>query len=282
MVRWLSLRRALVLGTFAVALGMGAHKLDAQERQWIFQASSSIGSDPSNPGGMDSVWIGYRSAESDGDVKLHGLWDPNPDPSAPILLYLHGARRNVDGSAFRIRHMRELGFSVLAIDYRGFGQSTDELPSEARVDEDARAAWDWIAKNHPGRDRYIFGHSLGGAIAVNLASQVPDAKGLIVEGTFPSIADVFRSFKFGWLPITGLITQRFEAGSSIVKVKAPILVVHGDSDRLIPPSLGRALYERATAPKRFVLVEGGNHYSTNSVGQAQYKQALHDLFGWPK
>lgn len=273
--RWIA---ALLVG--ALLLGAGAATLDDQQRRWIFQASIAYGrSGPNDAAGMQDVWIAYQAG--DGSVKLHGLWDANADPDAPVLLFLHGARRTVGGSAFRIRHMRDLGFSVLAVDYRGFGRSTDELPSQARADEDAHAAWHWLAERYPGRDRYIFGHSLGGAIAVQLASEVSDAKGLIVEGAFPSIAAVFQTFRFGWLPITPLITQRFEAGDYIARVKAPVLVVHGALDRLIPPRLGRALFDRATSPKRFVLIEDGNHYTTNGLGQTQYRKALHDLFGWP-
>ncbi len=198
---------------------------------------------------------------------------------APLLLYLHGARRNVAGSAFRIRQMQQLGFGVLAVDYRGFGKSSDELPSEALVYEDARAAWNWLAREHPGRDRYIFGHSLGGAIAVQLATEVDDSKGLIVEGTFTSIPDVFQSMRWGWLPITPLITQRFDSAGKVNRVRMPILVVHGADDALVRPELGRALYERAPEPKRFVLVEGGTHYNTNGKGQHLYREALRELFG---
>ena len=209
---------------------------------------------------------------------MHALWLDGPTPDAPVLLYLHGARRNVAGSVFRIRRMQELGFAVLAIDYRGFGRSTDELPSEASVDADARAGWAWIEAQHPGRDRYIFGHSLGGAIAVRLASEVPDAKGLIVEGTFTSIPDVASSMKFGWLPISPLITQRFEAVKKVGKLHSPLLVVHGDNDTLIPSALGRQLYEAATGPKQFLLVEGGSHFSTMAVGLPKYREALKDFF----
>ncbi len=180
--------------------------LDAQQRKWIFQTQRAYGREYASPTDMDEVWIDYRSADDGHDVKLHGLWDANPNPDAPVLLFLHGARRTVDGSASRIRRMRDLGFSALAIDYRG-----------------------WC-----------------------------------------------------WLPVTSLIAQRFESMDRIGRVKVSVLVVHGASDRLIPPALGRELYERATAPKRFVLVEGGNHYSTNSVGQPQYRQGLHELFGWPR
>ncbi len=276
--RW----RVIALGLLATALFGGCASLEVQERQWIFMPSATDPWAPGASGGMDDVWISLDSAATGKPATLHAVWLAGARPDAPVLLYLHGARRTVDGSAFRMRRMQELGFAVLAVDYRGFGLSTDELPSEAIVNEDARAAWDWIARTHPGRDRYIFGHSLGGAIAVRLASELTEEnrlKGLIVEGTFTSIPDVFHSFKWGWLPITPLITQPFDAASQIGRVKVPVLVVHGSRDTLIRPELGRGLYERATAPKRFVLVEGGTHYSTNSVGQAQYRDALRDLFG---
>ena len=278
MNRWTAfLRWPLALVT-ALALTAGCTTLDHKQREWIFQPSQNAWP-VSRAEDMKDVWITHHSKESGDEVKLHALWLPHPKADAPVLLYLHGARRNIWGSTFRMRNMQELGFSVLAVDYRGFGQSTAELPSEAGVLEDARAAWDWIAREHPGRQRFIFGHSLGGAIAVQLAGQVNDARGLIVEGTFTSVPDVFRSFKWGWLPLTPLITQRFDSAQHIGEVRAPVLVVHGANDGLIRPELGRALYEKAPSPKRFVLVEGGTHYSTNGVGQDLYRDALRDLFG---
>ena len=99
------------------------------------------------------------------------------------------------------------------------------------------------------------------------------------EGTFTSIAEVFRTMKWGWLPVTAFITQRFDSAGKIDRVKVPVLVVHGSRDRLIRPDLGQALYERAGAPKKFVLVEGGSHYSTNAMGHAQYREAMKELFG---
>jgi uncharacterized protein len=272
---WLAL--ALLL---TGALTVGCASFDERQRQWIFQPRTAAASAQSGrTQGMDDVWIEYSAPSDTTKVKLHALWLANADPQAPVLLYLHGARRNVEGSAFRIRQMQSLGFSVLAVDYRGFGRSSEGLPSEASVAEDARAAWDWLGQHHAGTPRYIFGHSLGGAIAVQLATEVTDAKGLIVEGTFTSIPDVFETMKWGWLPITPLITQRFDSAAKVERLAVPVLVVHGDADTLIRPELGRALFERAMAPKRFVLVPGGTHYSTNGVGQAQYREALRDLFG---
>jgi hypothetical protein len=76
-----------------------------------------------------------------------------------------------------------------------------------------------------------------------------------------------------------LITQRFDAVKRVPAIGSPLLVVHGGEDRLIQPELGRRLFEAATGPKAFVLVEGGSHHNTNSVGQPQYRVALADLFG---
>ena len=276
--RWI--RGLLALAVLVPLALSGCATLDEQQRKWVFQPSKQSwwgGATASE--GMQDVWIEFDSRESGEPVRLHGLWLAQPRADAPLLLYLHGARWDVRSSAFRMRRMHELGFAVLGIDYRGFGQSTDALPSEAMAYEDARAAWDWLGRAHPGLPRYVFGHSLGGAIAVALASQVDDESGLIVEGSFTSLPDVVSSFKWGWLPLGPLITQRFDAAARVQQVGSPLLVVHGSGDRLIPPELGRKLYERAKEPKRFVLVEGGSHHNTNAVGQAQYREAVSELFG---
>lgn len=273
----------LVLMVLALGLQAGCATLDERQRGWIFQPGDRTWAGGlAAARGMEDVWIPFQSrlAESPGaDVRLHGLWLPQADAAAPVLLYLHGARYDVRGSAPRMRRLHELGFSVLGVDYRGFGRSTAALPSEAMAAEDAQAAWDWLARRHPQARRFIFGHSLGGAIAVNLASQVGDEAGLIVEGSFTSIPDVVSTFRWGWLPLSPLISQRFDAAARVAEVGSPLLVVHGSDDSLIPHRLGRQLYERAREPKRFVLVEGGSHHNTNAVGLAQYRQALNEMFG---
>jgi len=270
------------------ALLTGCATLDEKQRAWIFQPSDRTWSGGLMAAeGMYDVWIAYnakKGALTGGDdypVRLHGLWLEADKPAtgkSPVMLYLHGARYNVTGSAPRIRRMQELGFSVLAIDYRGFGKSTSELPSEASAYEDARAAWGWLARQYPDRPRYIFGHSLGGPIAIDLATAVEDESGTIVEGTFTSIADVVASSRWGWMPVSLLITQRFEAVNKVGKIGSPLLVVHGGEDQLIRPDLGRKLYEAAAEPKLFVLVEGGSHHNTNQIGQPQYREALARLF----
>jgi len=281
-------RLHIITGVVLTALfAAGCAVLDEKQREWIFQPSDrSWGNAAALAAGMQDVWIDYDSRITNAPVRLHGLWHPaSPAPKTgdatcrPVLLYLHGARYNVTGSAPRIQRMQELGFSVLAIDYRGFGKTSRELPSEDMAYEDARAAWDWLARQHPQAPRYIFGHSLGGAVAVALAEQVPDERGLILEGTFTSIPDVASTMKWGWLPVGPLITQRFESATRIGRIGSPVLVVHGAQDQLIQPELGRRLFEAAHEPKQFVLVEGGSHHNTNTIGQAQYRAALPQVFG---
>jgi alpha-beta hydrolase superfamily lysophospholipase len=274
-------RRLGLAAAFAgVLLLAGCAALDTQQRRWIFQPSKATWAGAAVAAeGMEERWIEYDTPSTGERVRLHALWLPQKRADAPVLLYLHGARWDVRSSAFRMRRMHDLGFAVLGMDYRGFGQSTDQLPSEESAYEDARATWEWLRREMPRAPRYVFGHSLGSAIAVHLASEVDDERGVMLEGSFPSIPDVVSTMRFGWLPVGALITQRFEAAERIERVGSPVLVVHGSEDRLIRPELGRALYERARSPKRFVLVDGGTHHNTNAVGHTHYREAVRSLFG---
>ena len=210
--------------------------------------------------------------------KVHGWWLASDKPNAPALLYLHGARWNLTGSVGRIERWRQLGFSVLAIDYRGFGESSDVAPTEENANEDAEAAWSYLAKLAPGKPRYVVGHSLGGAIAVDLASRHPEASGLVLEATLTSVPDMVARSSWGFLPVGIILTQKFDALSKIGEVKMPVVVAHGTADSVVPFEMGEELFNAAPQPKRFIRVEGAGHHNVGAAGLAQYREVLSELF----
>ncbi len=276
------------LSALAVTLllgGAGCAALEEQERRWIFQPGRDSWGGGWQARGLDEVWIDIDPAGGDdrgsGPERLHALWLPQPRADAPVMLYLHGARWDVRSSAGRMRRMHDAGFAVLGIDYRGFGQSSERLPSERSVHDDALAAWRWLAQRAPGAVRYVYGHSLGSAIAVGLAAALHDGPdrpaGLVLEGAFTSIPDLIAGWRYGWLPVGPLVTQRFDAASQLSRLHLPLVVVHGSADRLIPAALGRALFDRAPGPKRFVLVDGGTHHNAGALGADAVRQALGEL-----
>lgn len=256
----------------------GCAYIETKQGEWIF-----------NP--VQGEWRGYRGPPSEfqeqwipvgtRDEKLYAWWATVADPNAPVLLYLHGARWNLTGSVTRIPRWNRMGFSVLAIDYRGFGKSVaadGTAPSEQRANEDAEAAWTHLAKLAPQSRRFIFGHSLGGSMATHLAIKHPDAAGLILEGSFTSIPDMIRETKWGFLPVGFLVTQRFDNIDRIDDVTVPVLVAHGTEDSIVPFSMGERLYSAVKAPKRFLRAEGGSHHNLTASYFDDYKQAVFELF----
>jgi pimeloyl-ACP methyl ester carboxylesterase len=223
---------------------------------------------------FDEHWIPVGT----GDQRLHAWWLKNDNPAAPTMLYLHGARWNLTGSVSRIDRWKKLGFSVLAVDYRGFGQSSDISPTEELAYEDAAAAWDYLVKLAPGKRHFIVGHSLGGAIATELARRHPEASGLVLEATFTSVRDMISQSKWGFLPVGLILNQEFNTLDKIREVKMPVLVTHGTQDSIVPFAMGEKLYGAVSGPKRFVRVEGAGHHNLSGAAFDQYRAALDDLF----
>ena len=224
---------------------------------------------------FEEHWI----AVNGGEHKVHGWWLPGEDARAPVVLYLHGARWNLTGSVTRIERWKQLGFSVFAVDYRGFGKSTEIAPTEAYAYEDAEAAFDYLEKLAPGRKRIIVGHSLGGAIGAELARRRPQADGLVLEATFTSVQEMIDQSSWGFLPVGLILTQRFDTLSKIGEIRMPVLITHGTRDSIVPFHMGEKLYERVQAPKKFIKVEGAGHHNLSGVAFSEYQAALRELFG---
>jgi len=272
-----------LVGLLAVAgLAAGCVSLEEREREMTFRpVKADAGWYAGIPGGVEEL---YLPVSSDKDApRIHAWWWADADAKAPAVLYLHGARWNLTGHVRRMEQLRQMGFAVLAIDYRGFGKSDGELPSEQMAYEDARAGWAWLKQRQPDPSRrLIYGHSLGGAIAIDLAAGVAgrevEARGLVVEATFTTLADIAQSLTFSWLPAGLLLTQKFDSLEKIKAVDMPVLVVHGTRDRLVPPRFSEALYAAARAPKKLLLVENAGHNNSMWVGDTQYQQAMDELF----
>ncbi|MBA6116852.1 alpha/beta fold hydrolase [Pseudomonas putida] len=282
--RWLTWLCATLL---IIGLPAGCAVLQHKERELVFRIEP----------GQASWFHGLPSDVQELDLRprtftenqsLHAWWWPAKRADAPAILYLHGVRWNLTGQLFRIQQLHAMGYSVLAVDYRGFGQSRGDLPSEATVYEDARIAWERFAQLQPNANkRLIFGHSLGGAVAVELATELArqaqqdghgaPARGLILESTFTSLGDVAAAVADTTLPVRWLLSQKFDSLDKIKDVGLPLLLVHGLDDRFVPARFSQQLFEAAQQPKTLLLVPGATHNNSMSLAGQRYRQAIEGL-----
>ncbi|VXC91579.1 Alpha/beta hydrolase [Pseudomonas sp. 8Z] len=273
----------LALLCLAIVLPIGCAKLEETERKLVFRI------EPGTARWFSGLPVGVKESELQSSAlapgeSLHAWWWPAARENAPTLLYLHGSRWNLTGQLFRIERLHAMGFAVLAIDYRGFGQSQGQLPSEGSVYQDARIAWEHLASLQPDAGkRFIYGHSLGGAVAVNLAHELaqepstPQAGGLIVESSFTNLAEVTQAVTNTAWPLHWLLSQEFDSLSKISDVGVPVLIAHGQNDRFVPARFSEALYAAASEPKRLLLINGANHNNGLSMAGNRYRQALQAL-----
>ena len=275
--------RLLIAGGVLAAFVGGCMQLEYRERELTFRPSRvAAGWFSGVPDGVREINLPV-GGENDAP-KINAWWWPAPRADAPAILYLHGARWNLTGQLRRIEQLHKFGFAVFAIDYRGFGKSDGDLPSEETVYADAMTAWQWLVKQQPDpARRLIYGHSLGGAVAIDLAARLGEngesARGLVVESTFTTLADVASAMTYDWLPTRLLLKQKFDSLSKIAHVRMPVFIAHGASDRLIPSRFSSALFEAAHEPKKLLLVDGASHNNTMIVGEHDYLGALAQLFG---
>lgn len=268
---------AVVLAAATLAAS-GCAYLDVKQREWIFRPQRDAQATPADVGlRYDELWLTVSGAGPAGE-RVYGWWIPATDAGAPAMLYLHGARWSLSNNLQRIDRLHRMGFAVLAIDYRGFGRSDGDLPSEALAYADAQAAWNFLRRLEPDpARRFVYGHSLGGAIAIDLATRNDDVGGLIVESSFTSIRDMADALGYTSFSVDGLLTQRFDSLAKVSAVKAPALFVHGTADRFVPPTMTERLYAAAPEPKRLLMIENGNHGNSTGVGFERYLAAVRDL-----
>jgi hypothetical protein len=208
---------------------------------------------------------------------LHGWWIPAADPRAKVVLYLHGNDGNVSTNMTGIAPLRELGYSVFIIDYRGYGASGGHFPSEAGVYQDAQLAWEYLVRERgiSPANLFIYGHSLGGAIAIELALRHPEAAGLVVESSFTSIYDMaMLKASYALLPINLLLNQRFDSIAKVGHLRLPVLYIHGTADEIVPFEMGEALVKATPCARGFVAVSAGTHETNAVVGGETLRSAI--------
>lgn len=270
--------------TFGMVLAIGYSAvclfLFAAQGKFIFFPARAIETTPKD------FQLGYQDVvlpiptKTGAAETVHGWWIPalersvNRRESGKVLLYLHGNGLNVGANVEHANRFHRLGLSVFLIDYRGYGKSQGDFPSESRVYEDAQLAWDYLVKQRGIKPSqiYIYGHSLGGAIAIDLAVRHPEAAGLIVEGSFTSARAMvdFQAGVYRVFPIDLLLTQRFDSIAKVDRLQMPVLFIHGSADTVVPTQMSKKLFDAAPEPKQLYIVPDGGHNNSAQIGGAEY------------
>lgn len=249
----------------------------ATQKSKIYKQSKVIQTTPDRHGmKYEQLSIPSGSGSDRGD--LNAWWIPAERVDAPTLLILHGSKNNISHMIDHTQHLHDAGYNLLLPDYRGYGKSTGGEPSETKLYEDAESAWNYLRKkgHQNPRNAFIYGHSLGGAVAIELALRHPEAAGLITEGTFTSMHEM-AVLEYPWLPVDLLLNQRFDSLAKIGEIKVPVLLIHGTWDKRVSYKMGLQLFEKARQPKSMSLIEGGEHENSSSIGMLEYRAALNEF-----
>lgn len=218
----------------------------------IFQPSRTIDQTPS------TIGLAYEavSIETSDGIKISGWFVPAKKARA-VVLFFHGNAGNISDRLATLSRFHNLGLSTLIIDYRGYGESGGRAGING-VKRDAAAAWEWLLKRgYPEEKIIIFGRSLGGAIAADLAeTAAPGA--LILESTFSSLVDIARGL-VPFLPMNIIVGNSFNSVKNMANFNRPVLVIHSREDDVVAFKYGRKLYESLSAPKEFLEISGGHN-----------------------
>jgi uncharacterized protein len=280
------------LGLLGLVYLGGCGYLFLNQRQAIYYPAKILSANP----GDAEFQIPYDDVQFVVDRQtIKGWWLPAPQPQEvldllpgeprrilkqpKVLLYLCGVGPNMGAKNYltRVEALRQLGFSVLIFDYRGYGNSGGDFPQEQRIYEDAIGAWNYLTqiRKIAPQDILIYGESMGGAVAIELAQRQPQAWGLIVQSSFTSMADVIKSRRqwYSYFPIEILLTEKFDSISKVESLEMPVLFIHGTEDGIVPVQMSQQLYEQASSPKQLFLVQGGAHVRIYQPGQS-YLEAI--------
>jgi hypothetical protein len=262
-----------MLISFAVALfiaywGLGVI-LYIMQPQFLYNPLQEVIYTPDELG-LDFEDVVLPSADG---LKLNGWYVP-ANSSNPTILFCHGNGGNMMHCLDSVNIFYNLGLNCFIFDYRGYGKSEGK-PGEEGTYLDARAAYDWLVnvKKISPNNIIIFGRSIGGSIAAQLASKVA-AKSLILESTFTSYADMGKKF-YPYMPVRWFARFKYSTIDYIKDVHCPVMIIHSRNDELVPFEFGLELYESANEPNEFVEIYG-SHNDGFLVSSERYKKAWLD------
>ncbi|MDD4930296.1 MAG: alpha/beta fold hydrolase [Gallionella sp.] len=270
-------RLAATAGVLALLYASACAYMWATQMKQVFEPTSVLQTTPDRMGmKYDALRIPAGTGRDAGE--LEAWWVPADQPEAVTIVYFHGNYRNIGNNLEHTQRLHKLGYNVLLADYRGFGRSTGGEPREIKMYEDAEAVWQYLSAQRGGKPgkTFIYGHSLGGAVAINLALHHPEAAGLITESTFTSM-QAMGELNYGFLPIGLLLSQRFESLKKMPRLKLPVLLIHGTWDKKVPVEMARELYAAAPTSARLLLIEGGEHNNSAAIGWVEYRDAVADF-----
>lgn len=191
-------------------------------------------------------------------------WYLPPRDSRPVIAYFHGNGGHIGYRAERLRWFARYGYGVLMLEYRGYGGNAG-TPNEAGFHADGMAALDFLEESGIAPHRIVlYGESLGSGVAVPLAAQ-REVAGLILEAPFTSVAEVAQ-YHYSFMPAATMVWDRFDSLSWMAKIRAPLLILHGERDRVVPIRFGRALFEAAPEPKEFWSASEAGHETLARFG----------------
>ena len=246
---------AVVLAVLYV--GMAAILYFSQRSMMYFP--ETVHTTPAQAGFPEAEEITLTAADGERLV----AWYVAPREDRPIVLYFHG---NGGALHYRVERFHKLvrdGIGLLGIEYRGYAGSSGS-PSEAGLYADGEAAYAFAAARYPAKQIVVWGESLGTAIAVALAAEKPVAR-VILEAPFTSTAEV-ASLRYWYLPVRLLMKDQYRSDERIEKITAPVLILHGVHDHVVPYAMGERMFEQTKAPKHIVKFLDGDHEDLDARG----------------
>lgn len=185
------------------------------------------------------------------------VWHARPTTRTETILYFHGNGGMLGHRSDRFAFLQSQGYGLVVLSYRGYGGSSGR-PSEAANVADAVMLYDWLRQRGvPPIKIVLFGESLGSGIAVQLAAQL-SVGAILLDSPYSSIEDVAAA-RFWWLPVRGMVWERYDSMAHVAKLRAPLVVVQGDRDGIVPPHLGAKLVDAATVRKLLIVRDGEYH-----------------------